>query len=70
VATTWPGTDPAYQSVEGAIIGTGGLNAVGVAEAALRTRFEVKLRRGQGQTEERCVGVGKEEGKGDDGSGR
>lgn len=37
---TWPGTSPAYVSVEVTIIGTGGLTVIGAGEAAIRTRFE------------------------------
>ena len=37
---TWPGTDPAYVSIEVTIIGTGGLSVLGAGEAAIRTRFE------------------------------
>src|ERR1044071_6264891 len=37
---TAPGTDPAYVQVEVTLVGTGGLNVVGVGEAAIRTRFE------------------------------
>ena len=34
-------TDPVYCAFEAALIGTGGLNALGVGEAAARTRWEV-----------------------------
>jgi len=37
---TWPGTNPAYVSIEVTIIGTGGLTVAGAGEAAVRTRFE------------------------------
>jgi hypothetical protein len=37
---TWPGTNPAYVSIEVTIIGTGGLTVLGAGEAAVRTRFE------------------------------
>ena len=37
---TWPGTDPAYVTVEVALIGTGGLTVLGAGEAVIRTRFE------------------------------
>lgn len=37
---TWPGTNPAYVAIEVGIIGTGGLTAVGLGEAAVRTKFE------------------------------
>jgi hypothetical protein len=37
---TQPGTDPAYVSIEVALIGTGGLTVFGAGEAAIRTRFE------------------------------
>jgi hypothetical protein len=37
---TFPGTNPAYVSTEVTIIGTGGLTALGVGEAVIRTRFE------------------------------
>jgi hypothetical protein len=37
---TWPGTNPAYISVEVSLIGTGGLTVLGAGEAAIRTRFE------------------------------
>ena len=37
---TWPGTSPAYVSIEVSLIGTGGVTAVGLTEAANRTRFE------------------------------
>ena len=37
---TWPGTNPAYVAIEVGLIGTGGLTAVGVGEAAIRTKFE------------------------------
>jgi hypothetical protein len=36
-----PQVDPAYTVFETAIIGTGGLNALGAGEAAVRTVFEV-----------------------------
>jgi hypothetical protein len=38
--STFPGTDPAYVSIEVGIIGTGGLTVFGAGEAAIRTRFE------------------------------
>ena len=38
-----PQVDPAYSVFEVAIIGTGGLNALGAGEAAIRTVFEVCL---------------------------
>ena len=37
---TQPGIDPAYVSVEVALIGTGGLTVFGAGEAAIRTKFE------------------------------
>jgi len=37
---TWPGTNPAYVSIEVSLIGTGGLTVLGAGEAAIRTRFE------------------------------
>jgi len=37
---TAPGTNPAYVSVEVALIGTGGLTVIGAGEAVIRTRFE------------------------------
>jgi hypothetical protein len=37
---TAPGTNPAYVSVDVALIGTGGLTVVGAGEAVVRTRFE------------------------------
>jgi hypothetical protein len=37
---TQPGIDPAYVSIEVALIGTGGLTVFGAGEAAVRTRFE------------------------------
>jgi hypothetical protein len=37
---TFPGTNPAYVATEVTIIGTGGLTALGVGEAVIRTRFE------------------------------
>ena len=37
---TQPGTNPAYVSIEVALIGTGGLTVFGAGEAAVRTRFE------------------------------
>ena len=37
---TWPGTNPAYVSIEVGLIGTGGLTVIGAGEAAIRTRFE------------------------------
>ena len=37
---TQPGVDPAYLSVEVALIGTGGLTVFGAGEAAIRTKFE------------------------------
>jgi hypothetical protein len=37
---TQPGIDPAYVSVDVALIGTGGLTVFGAGEAAVRTRFE------------------------------
>jgi len=37
---TWPGTNPAYVTVEVALIGTGGLTVLGAGEAVIRTRFE------------------------------
>jgi PKD repeat protein len=37
---TQPGVDPAYVSIEVALIGTGGLTVFGAGEAAVRTRFE------------------------------
>jgi len=37
---TWPGTNPAYVSIEVSLIGTGGLTVLGAGEAAVRTRFE------------------------------
>jgi hypothetical protein len=37
---TAPGTDPAYITIEVALIGTGGLTVFGAGEAAIRTRFE------------------------------
>lgn len=36
------GVDPAYTTFETALLGTGGLNALGVGEAAVRSRFEVR----------------------------
>ena len=37
---TQPGDNPAYVSIEVALIGTGGLTVFGAGEAAVRTRFE------------------------------
>ena len=37
---TFPGTNPAYVATEVTIIGTGGLTALGIGEAVIRTRFE------------------------------
>jgi hypothetical protein len=37
---TWPGTNPAYVTIEVGLIGTGGLTVIGAGEAAIRTRFE------------------------------
>ena len=37
---TWPGTNPAYVSIEVSLIGTGGLTVLGAGEAAVRTKFE------------------------------
>jgi hypothetical protein len=37
---TFPGTNPAYVATDVTIIGTGGLIALGVGEAVIRTRFE------------------------------
>jgi hypothetical protein len=37
---TQPGTDPAYVSIEVALIGTGGLTVFGAGEAVIRTKFE------------------------------
>jgi hypothetical protein len=37
---TWPGTNPAYVSIEVSLIGTGGLTVLGAGEAVIRTRFE------------------------------
>ncbi len=37
---TAPGTNPAYVSVDVALIGTGGLTVAGAGEAVVRTRFE------------------------------
>ena len=37
---TQPGIDPAYVSIEVALIGTGGLTVFGAGEAAVRTKFE------------------------------
>jgi len=37
---TFPGTNPAYVTVEVGLLGTGGANALGVGEATVRTRFE------------------------------
>jgi len=37
---TFAGTDPSYVATEVTIIGTGGLTAIGVGEAVIRTRFE------------------------------
>lgn len=39
-AYTKPGQNPAYVSIEVALIGTGGLTVFGAGEAAIRTRFE------------------------------
>ena len=38
--TTFPGTDPAYTTIEVSLIGTGGLTVFGAGEAAIRTKFE------------------------------
>ena len=37
---TFPGTNPAYVSIEVGLIGTGGLTVIGAGEAAIRTKFE------------------------------
>jgi hypothetical protein len=37
---TQPGIDPAYNTVDVSLIGTGGLTVFGAGEAAIRTRFE------------------------------
>jgi hypothetical protein len=37
---TWPGTNPAYVSIETSLMGTGGLSIFGATEAAARSRFE------------------------------
>jgi hypothetical protein len=37
---TWHGTNPAYVATNVALIGTGGLQVLGVGEAVIRTRFE------------------------------
>ncbi|HXI30325.1 MAG TPA: hypothetical protein VNG89_17930, partial [Vicinamibacterales bacterium] len=37
---TSPGTDPAYVAIDVALMGTGGVTAAGLTEAAARTRFE------------------------------
>ena len=37
---TFPGTDPAYVSIEVGLMGTGGLTVFGAGEAAVRTKFE------------------------------
>jgi K319-like protein len=37
---TAPGTDPVFVAVDVTILGTGGINQAGVAEATIRTRFE------------------------------
>lgn len=37
---TWPGTNPAYATINVSLIGTGGLTVLGANEAAIRTRFE------------------------------
>jgi K319-like protein len=37
---TAPGTDPTFVAVDVTILGTGGINQAGVAEATIRTRFE------------------------------
>jgi hypothetical protein len=39
-AYTLPGVNPAYVSIEVALVGTGGLTVFGAGEAAIRTRFE------------------------------
>ncbi len=39
-AYTRPGVNPAYASVEVALVGTGGLTVFGAGEAAIRTKFE------------------------------
>jgi hypothetical protein len=37
---TAPGTNPAYIKIDVSILGTGGVNALGIGEATVRTRFE------------------------------
>jgi hypothetical protein len=37
---TSPGSDPAYIAIDVALLGTGGVTAAGLTEAAVRTRFE------------------------------
>ncbi len=37
---TFPGTNPAYTTIEVSLIGTGGLTVLGAGEASIRTRFE------------------------------
>ena len=37
---TWPGTSPAYVSVDAGLVGTGSLTVIGAREDAVRTTFE------------------------------
>ena len=37
---TWPGTSPAYVSIEAGLVGTGSLTVIGAREGAVRTWFE------------------------------